>query len=582
MTDVTVKVVKTVVEAPVPREATVIKVQVPGPVGPKGDDGVTLVGEGAHIYRGTGVPSALLGADDEWYIDAATANMYQKQAGVWTLVLNIAGPEGPAGPAGADGAVLIGDGANILTGSGVPDNGIGTDGDLYINTDNSDVYSKEAGAWSLQLNIRGSQGAQGIQGIPGNPGTNGTDGWSPLLAVVADGARSVLQVADWSGGTGTKPDTGDYIGATGLVSDIASAINIRGAIGPEGPAGADGADGAPGADGADGADGQTGSIWYTGTGAPSDLIGTDLDLYLNLSNGDVYEKASGTWGAPIINVMGPAGTDGADGADGQTGSVWRSGVGVPSDAVGTDLDFYLNTANGDVYQRSAGHYSVITNIKGADGTNGADGADGTNGTDGEDGRDGNQWFTGTGVPSDGIGEDGDLYLNIANGDVYQKASGTWGASVANITGPAGADGADGAPGADGADGAGLPTGGNADDVLKKQSGTDFDYEWVSDDRTIDTKTDNHTFALADRNKLVEMDAASDKVFTAPPNATVALPIGYQVDIVRIGAGGVSVAAGAGVTVNSPDGNLKLRVRFSSATIYKRGTDEWVLVGDLSA
>jgi len=62
----------------------------------------------------------------------------------------------------------------------------------------------------------------------------GEKGWAPVLNIVIDGARRVLQVDDWTGGEGTKPATGDYIGATGLVSDIALAVDIRGEQGPSG------------------------------------------------------------------------------------------------------------------------------------------------------------------------------------------------------------------------------------------------------------------------------------------------------------------------------------------------------------
>jgi hypothetical protein len=55
---------------------------------------------------------------------------------------------------------------------------------------------------------------------------------------------------------------------------------------------------------------------------------------------------------------------------------------------------------------------------------------------------------GSGAPSIVAGdEEGDLYLDTANGDVYQVQSSAW-VLVANITGPAGADGADGADGVD--------------------------------------------------------------------------------------------------------------------------------------
>jgi len=57
------------------------------------------------------------------------------------------------------------------------------------------------------------------------------------------------------------------------------------------------------------------------------------------------------------------------------------------------------------------------------------------------------WLTGAGVPSPGIGTDGDMYLNSVNSDVYgPKASGAWGAVVANIKGTAGATGPTGAAG----------------------------------------------------------------------------------------------------------------------------------------
>jgi len=72
-----------------------------------------------------------------------------------------------------------------------------------------------------------------LTGAPGNgdDGEDGIDGWSPVLALVPDGERRVLQVADWVGGEGAKPTTGDYVGAAGLTSTIGEAIDIRGPSG---------------------------------------------------------------------------------------------------------------------------------------------------------------------------------------------------------------------------------------------------------------------------------------------------------------------------------------------------------------
>ena len=61
----------------------------------------------------------------------------------------------------------------------------------------------------------------------------GNRGWSPSFAVVADGARRVQQIIDWQGGEGTKPAAGQYVGAAGLVTSVADAVDVRG---PEGPA----------------------------------------------------------------------------------------------------------------------------------------------------------------------------------------------------------------------------------------------------------------------------------------------------------------------------------------------------------
>jgi hypothetical protein len=116
----------------------------------------------------------------------------------------------------------------IRTGTGAPASSLGADGDFYIDTDADEIYGpKASGAWGTGTSIVGPQGATG-------PAGQGERGWSPQFAIVSDGARRVLQVSDWVGGEGTKPATGDYVGATGLVSLVADAIDIRGPTGASG------------------------------------------------------------------------------------------------------------------------------------------------------------------------------------------------------------------------------------------------------------------------------------------------------------------------------------------------------------
>jgi hypothetical protein len=140
--------------------------------------------------------------------------------------------------------------------------------------------------------------------------------------------------------------------------------------------------------------------------------------------------------------------------------------------------------------------------------------------------------------------------------------------VTGQTGATGATGLTGATGATGLTGATGVTGVTGSDAVltltqNQQSGTSY------------------TLAASDVNKLVELSNASAITLTVPTNASVAgFSVGAQVNLLQTGAGQVTVG-GAGVTINGTPG-LKLRAQWSSATLIKRATDTWVIVGDLSA
>ena len=95
------------------------------------------------------------------------------------------------------------------------------------------------------------------------------------------------------------------------------------------------------------------------------------------------------------------------------------------------------------------------------------------------------------------------------------------------------------------------------------------------------QTSSYTLVLSDASKLVEISNASANNLTVPLNSSVAYPTGTQINILQTGAGQTTVVATGGVTINATPG-LKLRAQWSSATLIKRATDTWVLVGDLSA
>jgi hypothetical protein len=97
------------------------------------------------------------------------------------------------------------------------------------------------------------------------------------------------------------------------------------------------------------------------------------------------------------------------------------------------------------------------------------------------------------------------------------------------------------------------------------------------------KTASYTLSLlTERDDLIEMGSASAITLTIPTDATLDFPVGTSIDILQTGAGQVTIAPVSGtVTVNSTPG-LKLRTQWSTATLFKRAANTWVVYGDLTA
>jgi hypothetical protein len=107
-------------------------------------------------------------------------------------------------------------------------------------------------------------------------------------------------------------------------------------------------------------------------------------------------------------------------------------------------------------------------------------------------------------------------------------------------------------------------------------------EGVPSRTTIVPKVDSYTLSsLGERDSLIEINKATATTLTIPTNATIAWPIGTSIDVLQTGAGQVTIAGAAGVTVNGTPG-LKLRAQWSGVTLFKRATDTWVVYGDLTA
>ena len=132
----------------------------------KGTDGLSLL-------SGSGAPSNGIGVDGDFYLDSATNQTIYgpKAGGVWPAGVSIKGDTGATGATGATGPQGP-QGYSLLNGSGAPSNGIGVDGDFYLDSaTNQTIYGPKAGGvWPAGVGIKGDTGAQGPQGDTGPQG----------------------------------------------------------------------------------------------------------------------------------------------------------------------------------------------------------------------------------------------------------------------------------------------------------------------------------------------------------------------------------------------------------------------------
>ena len=92
----------------------------------------------------------------------------------------------------------------------------------------------------------------------------------------------------------------------------------------------------------------------------------------------------------------------------------------------------------------------------------------------------------------------------------------------------------------------------------------------------------YTTVLTDDGKLITCSNAASISVTVPPNSSVAYGIGTQINIAQLGAGTVTITAGAGVTLNSAGTKLKTDAQYAVATCVKTDTNTWFVVGNLKA
>ena len=91
-------------------------------------------------------------------------------------------------------------------------------------------------------------------------------------------------------------------------------------------------------------------------------------------------------------------------------------------------------------------------------------------------------------------------------------------------------------------------------------------------KTINTQTGTtYTLVLTDQGGVVTTSNASAVTVTIPPNSSVAFATGTIIDFVNLGAGTLTIAAGAGVTVN---GTITALAQYGFTSIIKTATNTW--------
>ncbi len=96
------------------------------------------------------------------------------------------------------------------------------------------------------------------------------------------------------------------------------------------------------------------------------------------------------------------------------------------------------------------------------------------------------------------------------------------------------------------------------------------------------QTASYTLVLTDQGKIVEMNVAGANNLTVPLNSSVAFTIGTEIQVLQYGAGQTTIVATGGVTLRSKSGQLKIGNQYTGVTLVKVGTDEWYVIGNLTA
>lgn len=99
-------------------------------------------------------------------------------------------------------------------------------------------------------------------------------------------------------------------------------------------------------------------------------------------------------------------------------------------------------------------------------------------------------------------------------------------------------------------------------------------------RTVSGTTD--TLVLTDAGRAVDFTSLSNITVTVPNSSTVAYPTNTLIALYQLSTGQISLSPAGGVTINHPSLTTKSRAQWSVIFLRYRGSNLWVVSGDLAA
>ena len=96
------------------------------------------------------------------------------------------------------------------------------------------------------------------------------------------------------------------------------------------------------------------------------------------------------------------------------------------------------------------------------------------------------------------------------------------------------------------------------------------------------QTTSYQIALTDVGTLQKCLSASTITIIIPLNSTVAFAVNTEISFIRYGAGAVTFSPASSVTLYSSDSKKSIYKQYEVVTLKQIATDEWVLIGSLSA